>query len=136
MKFNHIGIAVESIERYFQDILGPLFDCKMKSRIYTDPLQDSRVAFVETADGSTIELIEPLSPASPVSTILRNKRGGLHHLCFMADNFENDLAKLKKSKFVLVSSPKKAIAFNNRKIAFFLSPSNELIEIIEPEKQS
>jgi methylmalonyl-CoA/ethylmalonyl-CoA epimerase len=134
MKFDHIGLAVENIQVYFDTVLGPLFNCSMKSEIFTDVLQDSKIAFVATIDGTIIELIEPLSPESPVSAILRNKKGGLHHLCFVADNFQDDIERLKKNKFILVSSAKNAIAFNNRKVAFLLSPSNEVIEIIEPEK--
>jgi methylmalonyl-CoA/ethylmalonyl-CoA epimerase len=135
MRFEHIGIAVENIENYFETVLASGFDCKLISPVYMDVLQDSKVAFAKTCDGTKIELIEPLSSESPVSTILRNRRGGLHHLCFRADHFEQDLEKLRKNKFILVSPPKQAIAFNNRRVAFFLSPANELIELLEEEMQ-
>ncbi len=134
MKFNHVGIAVENIEDYFKTVLEPVFKCKMSSQIYTDVLQRSKIAFVETVDGTCIELVEPLGPDSPVADIIKNKRGGLYHLCFTATNFEEDIENCKKNKFVLVSAPKPAIAFNNRRVAFFLTPAKELIELLEELK--
>jgi methylmalonyl-CoA/ethylmalonyl-CoA epimerase len=132
MQFSHIGIAVESIEKYFLSVLQPVFKCKMTGEIVTDELQSSKIAFAETVDGTCIELVVPLNEDSPVAAILRNRRGGLYHLCFVADNFEADMEKCKANKFVMVSSPKPAIAFNNKRVVFFISPSNELIELLEP----
>ena len=135
MTFNHIGIAVQNIEHYFKTVLQPVFNCEIISEIYTDVLQKSKIAFATTTDGTHIELIEPLGDDSPVSAILKNKKGGLYHLCFTAINFEEDIARCKKNNFILISSPKPAIAFNNRRVAFFFTPSNELIELLEEEEK-
>ena len=134
MKFDHIGLAVENIEQYFKTVLEPVFHCTMTSKIFTDELQGSKVAFAETIDGTTLELVEPMGPKSPVAPILANKRGGLYHMCFLAGDFEKDIERCKKNKFTMISSPKPAIAFNNRRVAFFLTPSNEVIEILEEVK--
>ncbi len=134
MKFNHFGIAVTNIENYFKTVLQPVFNCQTISQIYIDELQKTKIAFVTTIDGTCIELVEPLGDDSPITTILKNKRGGLYHLCFEANNFKQDIETCKQNKFILVSAPKPAIAFNNRYVAFFLTPSNELIELLEEQK--
>lgn len=134
MKFNHIGIAVESIENYYSTVLKPVFNCEIYNEIIIDTLQKTKIAFVKTSDNTCIELVEPLNDNSPVANIIKSKRGGIYHLCFLANHFEQDIETCKKNKFILVSSPKPAIAFNNRKVAFFLTPSNELIELLEEIK--
>src|SRR5690242_4792501 len=118
MNFEHIGIAVKSIEAYFNTILQPVLGVAMLSEIVIDPIQQSKVAFATTSNGMRLELIEPLNEQSPVNQILQKKKGGLYHMCFVADNFEEDIKKCLANKFIAMTQPQPAVAFNNRKVIF------------------
>ncbi len=131
MEFDHIGLAVNNIENYFSTILKPVFGINELSEIFIDPIQKSKVAFASTVNGVRLELIEPLNEESPVYELLQKKRGGLYHLCFVATNFEKDIQNCIRQKFIPLTNPKPAIAFNNRKVIFFSTPSFEVIELIE-----
>jgi methylmalonyl-CoA/ethylmalonyl-CoA epimerase len=131
MKFDHIGLVVADIGEYFAKFLAPVFAVPEITEIYTDNLQRSKVAFAVTENGVRIELIEPLGPDSPVAEILKRKRGGLHHLCFEAVSLDEDIARLKRHGCMMISPPKPAVAFNNRRVVFFFTPTYEVVELVE-----
>lgn len=70
-KLDHVGIAVSSIEAargFYERMLGLTY---MGDELVSG--QNVRVAFLE-AGGTKLELIEPLSDASPVSSFFTEKR--------------------------------------------------------------
>lgn len=134
MKLDHLGLVVEDIEKYFNEFLMPVLGIQELSEIYTDYNQLSKVAFVKTANECRIELIEPLNEDSPVSQALKKKKGALHHMCFIAEDFEEDIKRLQENKCLMISPPKPAVAFNNRRVVFFFTPTYEVIEIVEETK--
>ena len=71
-KISHIGIAVESIEKwldYYKDVLG--LEYRGSEEVAE---QKVRVAFLKIGE-SQIELLEPTSDDSPIAKFLE-KRGG------------------------------------------------------------
>jgi methylmalonyl-CoA/ethylmalonyl-CoA epimerase len=133
MKFDQIGLVVADIREYYEGFLAPVLGVPAMSEIYTDTLQRSKVAFAVTDNGVRIELIEPLGPDSPVAEVLKRKRGGLHHLCFEAQSLETDIARLKEHGCMMISPPKPAVAFNNRRVVFLFTPTFEVIELVEED---
>ena len=85
MKFDHVAIACSSINQYFAEFLQPLLKINNLTEIYTDHNQGVKVAFINLEGGTKLELVEPLSEESPITNILKKKRGGLYHICFVAD---------------------------------------------------
>ena len=82
-RLNHIGIATHSITdsvAYYREVMGAV----EVSEPFDMAEQGVKVCFVDTPDGGTqIELIEPLSDASPIQGFLeKNPLGGQHHVCF------------------------------------------------------
>lgn len=82
-RLNHIGVATPSIAAsvaYYREVMGAV----EVSQPFDMPEQGVKVCFIDTPDGGTqIELIEPLSEASPIHGFLvTNPLGGQHHLCF------------------------------------------------------
>ena len=82
-RLNHIGVATLSIAdsiAYYREVMGAVEVCEP----FDIPEQGVKVCFVDTPDGGTqIELIEPLSEASPIHGFLeKNPLGGQHHVCF------------------------------------------------------
>ncbi len=82
-RLNHIGVATLSIAdsvAYYREVMGAV----EVSEPFDMPEQGVKVCFVDTPNGGTqIELIEPLSEASPIHGFLeKNPLGGQHHVCF------------------------------------------------------
>jgi len=127
---DHVGIAVKSIDeakKFWVDTLG------MKlSRIEEVPDQKVRVAILE-AGGTTIELLEPTSPDSPIQRFIEKRGEGLHHLTLQTDNLAERLKKLKTDGVNLIDE-KPRIGAGGTKIAF-LHPKSAygvLVELCEP----
>ena len=86
-RLNHIGVATPSIAdsvAYYREVMG----AAQVTEPFDMPEQGVKVCFVDTPDqhggaGTQIELIEPLSEASPIHGFLeKNPLGGQHHVCF------------------------------------------------------
>ena len=84
MEFDHVGIAVKNIQQYFDSMLSPILGVHDLSEIIIDPIQNCKIAFATTSNGVRLELIEPLNDDSPIHQILQKKKGGLYHMCFVA----------------------------------------------------
>lgn len=131
MEFDHVGIAVKNIKDYYENILNTVLGIHELSEIIIDPIQNCKIAFATSSNGVRLELIEPLNEESPVNQILKNKKGGLYHMCFVANNFDEDLKHCLANKFIALTKPQPAIAFNNRRVVFLSTPSFEIIELVE-----
>ena len=131
MEFDHVGIAVKNIEEYFQSMLHSVLGMDKLSEIIIDPIQNCKIAFATSSNGVRLELIEPLNEESPVNQILQKKKGGLYHMCFVANHFDEDVKHCLANKFIALSKPQPAIAFNNRRVIFFSTPTFEIIELVE-----
>jgi methylmalonyl-CoA/ethylmalonyl-CoA epimerase len=86
-RLNHIGVATPSIAdsvAYYREVMGAV----QVTEPFDMPEQGVKVCFVDTPtdsgmNGTQIELIEPLSGASPIAGFLaKNPLGGQHHVCF------------------------------------------------------
>ena len=130
-RLHHIGCVVDSITnrvRSYQLDLG----AASGSQIFEDPIQRARVAFLElpTPGGVLLELIEPAAADSPVSRFLE-KGGGLHHLCYEVDDLPGQIQRMKAQLAVLIRSPKPAVAFGGRHIAWMRTRDGLLMEYLE-----
>lgn len=94
---DHVGIAVKSIEaaRVYA-ALGLKID-----HVEIVETQGVRTAFVPVGD-ATLELLEPLSPSSPIAKFIEKRGEGIHHICFRVTNLEEQLARLKETGFRLI----------------------------------
>ena len=127
---HHYGIVVENIEQHYKEYFEIFFDRTHLSATYEDPLQKARVAFIDAA-GGRIELVEPMSEDSPVYAFAKKNKAGYHHICLNTDNIEKSIEELCQKSFMLVSEPKPAIAFANKRVAFLISRNKLLWELLE-----
>ncbi len=112
----------------FQDSMAATWD----GCIYEDPLQKVKLVFLATRPGDAlIELIEPANEDSPVARFLREKGGGLHHLCYEVADLENGIAEMKSRGSLMAKPPKPAVAFQGRRVAWMLTPGKLLVELLE-----
>ena len=82
-RLNHVGVATPEIEAaiaFWREAMG----AAQIGEPFDMVEQGVRVCFVDTPHGGTqIELLAPLSDASPIAGFLeRNPLGGQHHLAF------------------------------------------------------
>ena len=133
MLIDHVGIVVRSLEAGVAQ-WETIFGYKKNSDIVLNTLQKVRVVFLAKQDSLTVKLIEPSEPGSPVSSFAR-KGGGLHHLCFRCDDLAVQIPLLQKqgARFIVMAEPGEA--FNNSKIAFFLTENNLNVELIDTSEQ-
>ncbi|MGY5858135.1 MAG: methylmalonyl-CoA epimerase [Candidatus Thorarchaeota archaeon] len=131
-KIAHIGIAVESIEKwvgYYQDVLGLKYTGAQEISG-----QNIRVAFFEIGD-SKIELVEPTADDSPISKFLEKNGSGIHHIAIQVDDIEAALAKHREAGARLIDNEPR-IGAHNMKIAFIhpKSSGGVLLELCEPSR--
>ena len=131
-KIEHLGIAVESIEKslsIYESLLG-------KSCYKTEIVESEfvKTAFIHVGE-SKIELLEATHPDSPIAKFLEKKGQGFHHVAFDVDDIEAEITRLKKEGFELIHQSAKQGA-DNKMIAFLHPKSTEglLVEICQEKK--
>ena len=104
-RLNHVGVATPSIERSVETY-RTLLGAEAIGEPFDLPAQGVRVCFVD-APNTQVELIEPLSDASPIAGFLRkNPAGGQHHLCFEVPDIHAAVAELKAKGATLLGEPR------------------------------
>ncbi len=131
-KIDHIGIAVRSIaeaRKFYEDGLG--LRCERIEEVVS---QQVRTAFF-TLGETHIELLEPMSPDSPVAVFLDKRGEGIHHIAYLSDDLDRQLQKVREQGGCLINETPVAGA-GNKKIAFVHPKSTHgvLTELCEPEE--
>jgi len=131
MKFSHLGIAVSNIEKAIL-IYRDIFGYKLLSGPYHDPVQKVSVCFLgtEIPRDPEIELVAPLGDDSPINRILSSEIG-IYHLSYEVEDIDRTLANVRAKGCVVISKPVSAVAFAGRRIAWFYTPTHQLIEVVE-----
>ena len=131
-KIHHLGYAVKSVEaasRFYENSFGAE---------PTEPATVEEQGIVATmfkVGESTIELMEPTRPDSPVGKFLARRGEGFHHVAFQVEDLEAALAHLRKSGVELVDEEPKVggggtlTAFVHPKGAFGVL--TELVELLD-----
>jgi methylmalonyl-CoA/ethylmalonyl-CoA epimerase len=130
MKIHHIGILTKSLveTRNALSSQGINFLTAIE-----DPLQQ---AILTISKGDVkIEIVEPLHHNQQLRKILDKFGTHSYHICFEVPQIDwPDVKKYFGHRLVMVSSPKPAILFNNRRVAFYISKHLGLIELLEELK--
>ncbi len=107
-KIHHIGVAVRSLDeslKFYSETLGLPVQASA-----TVEEQGVKAALL-TIGESEIELLEPLSPESPVGRFLERKGEGLHHICFQTPDVAAELEGLKEKGVQLIDqTPRRGLA--------------------------
>lgn len=130
MKLHHIGVVVNNI----QESVGELkyyINFETISAIMPVGSQKVNICFLKIGE-PFLELIEPVSPDSPISEFAR-AGGGVHHLCFEVKDIQSELESFSKKGATILVNPIRG--FDERRIAFVdLNTKNTkcgLIELLE-----
>ena len=130
LKFSHIGVAVPNLEQALATYRD-LFDYTECTGPFDDPIQHVSVCFLAKGGGApTIELVAPKGNHSPVNKILA-KGIGAYHACYEVEDIEQALEFVRARGCIVVSKPVPAVAFEGRRIAWFFTPTHQLMELVE-----
>ena len=127
-KINHVAVAVEDIEtamRFWQDALGIQPD-----HIEEVPSQKAKVAFLPIGE-SEVELVQPTDEETGMAKFLKERGGGVHHLCLEVDDIQEMMNHLKGIGIRLINA--EPLELKGRKLAFIhpKSTGGVLIELYE-----
>jgi methylmalonyl-CoA/ethylmalonyl-CoA epimerase len=133
LRLHHIGYVVASIA----ESAGPIsraLSLRWDGVIIHDPLQFVNVTFLPAnlSAETTVELVEPAGPRSPVREFAE-AGGGWHHVCYEVDDLTAQISQSRAAGGSLVRVPLPAKAFGGRKIAWILTPQKLLVEYLERE---
>jgi methylmalonyl-CoA/ethylmalonyl-CoA epimerase len=122
---HHVGLACTSIvqERHALQPLGAIDDGPM----FEDPGLGIRGRFVRLGS-ARIELLEEIETSGVLAPWLK---GGsrLYHLAYTVSDLDGALASTRGAR--LVRGPLPAVAFDGRRVAFLMTPTLLLLELIE-----
>lgn len=97
-KFHHIGIAVWDIEEtalYYVDA------GYMKAETVIDEIQNVKICFLTKENMPMLELLAPVDENSPVNRILNKMGVSPYHCCYLVDDMEDAVCRLKKKSLSL-----------------------------------
>lgn len=127
LSFHHLGVACRDLARELES--WTRLGYRPEGEAFTDPVQKIHGRFV-VGPGPRLELLAASEPGSPVDGYLQ--RGTkIYHQAFEAADFDAALAGLQATGARVTAGPVPAVAFGGRRIAFLMTPTLNLIEIIE-----
>ena len=130
-KLNHIAIATHRLDdaiKTYKDMLGVKI---------SDPIDQIahgvKVVFIELPN-TKIELLEPLGENSPIEKFLdKNKKGGVHHICFEVEDIDSAIMRLKRDGAAILGDGKAKIGAHGKPV-IFLHPKDFNGTLIELEE--
>lgn len=128
MKIHHIGYAVKNIDFSINE-----FE-KMGYQRYKDKVVDEKRKVViqfMINKGYMIELIAPIGEDSPINNIIKKVGSGPYHICYETNDIEKQIIDLSEDRYILIQKPDKAIAIENRRVAFLFKKGIGIIELVE-----
>lgn len=142
MELNHVGIVVADIAA-FAEVFRKMGFREM-SAPQPDPIQKVLACFVNVCKEPPVhvELLEPTDETSPISNFLKNKGGGLHHLCFNVEDLDRTTQELVQNGIKLVVPPVECSGYDHvfesdgvtgTRIAFFLVSDRLLVELLQKD---
>jgi len=130
-RIDHVAVVVRDLDaalHFYRDLLGI-----MPSRVLDFPQEGVRIAFLPLggANGSEIELLEPINPEGSVARFLEQRGGGLHHICLEVPDIDRALEELRAAGAqVLDETPRRTAEGRG----IFLHPkgtSGVLLELVQ-----
>ena len=130
-KLNHIAIATPKLDeavKTYKNMLG----AKISSPI--DQIDHGvKVVFIELPN-TKIELLEPLGEKSPIENFLeKNKKGGIHHICFEVEDINSAILSLEKHGATVLGDGEAKIGAHGNPV-IFLPPKDFNGTLIELEE--
>jgi methylmalonyl-CoA/ethylmalonyl-CoA epimerase len=131
LELDHVGLIVPDLATG-RDFLATALGITRWTPITDDPTLQVSVQF-GTAPGHplTYELIAPFGEQSPIANALRTGKHILNHLAYLTPSLESSGTHLRASGCYPTGDPLPALAYQGRRVQFWISPLRFVIELIE-----
>jgi len=132
-RLDHIAIAVPNLEaslEFYTKQLG-------MDLITIETVEEQGVRVAKVDAGNThIELLEPLSPDTPVGKFLAKRGSGLHHICMGVDDIADQVNCLVEANVDMIDKQPK-VGAEGARIAFVhpKATGGVLLELSQPVKE-
>ena len=132
MKIHHIGYLVEDVECAAEEFTRLGF--ARTSDVERDLQRDVFILFLRHCDGYVVELIQPVSDASPYYGLRKKYRNAPYHFCYVVDDLQREIEKMTSpgSGNVLLQPPQPAPAIPGcPNVAFLMNRYIGMVELLE-----
>lgn len=129
MKLHHTGYITGNIDETAKafEVLGY---CKQPT--FDDTIQKCFICFLERTTGEPkIELVQPYEDNKTMQKMLTKRGVSPYHLCYEVDDVMAVYDKLLDTEgWLPMFAPVEAIAFDNRKITYFMNAETGFVEFV------
>ena len=136
LEFDHLGLIVPTLAAG-RDFLASTLGITHWTALTDDPGLRVSVQFGAAPPGSlqnagpTYELIAPLGDDSPIANALRQGKHILNHVGYLTPDLDISATHLRDQGCFPAADPHPALAYNCRRVQFWISPLRFVIELIE-----
>ena len=118
-RISHIGIAVKNLDAA-KEMYKKLLNSEPSEE---ETLESQKVKVAKFKVGeSTIELLEPTAPDSPIAKFIEKRGEGIHHIAYESDGINKELSRLDENGFELIN--KEPIAGSDNMQIAFIKPKS------------
>jgi methylmalonyl-CoA/ethylmalonyl-CoA epimerase len=130
---DHIAIAVEDLDAAIS-LFASVFGMKAVHREEI-PGYGVRVATLATG-GTALELVQGITPDSPITKFVAERGPGMHHVAFRVDDIRAALAEMKKRGVALINET--PLSGKQGSLVAFIHPKSTgriLCELVQNRRQ-
>lgn len=132
-KIDHLGIAVENLQEavhLYRDILGLKY---AGEEVVAE--QKVKTAFFPVGE-SSLELLEPTDPESPIAKFLAKRGPGIHHIALRVDDVAQAIEEMKAKGMRMIDEVPR-VGAHGAKIAFVHPKSTPgiLLELCQRDQE-
>jgi methylmalonyl-CoA/ethylmalonyl-CoA epimerase len=128
MEIHHIGYLVKKIRKSIEEFkkLG----YQSETGVIEDSVRNVYISFL-IKDGYRVELVSPIDENSVIFNLMKKYKNSPYHICYMSDNYKDDVTSLSQRGYTLIEEPKIAPALDNKLAVFLVNPTIGMLEVIE-----
>lgn len=131
-RIDHLGVAVEDLDAALA-LYGAALGLPIEHR---EIVEEQGIEAVALPVGeSSIELLRPLGPDTPVGKFLAKRGPGLHHVAYAVDDIDAALAALRAAGARLIDEePRRGLGGSRIAFVHPASTGGVLTELVEPAR--
>ena len=139
MKLHYVGYLVKRIDaarRAFEALGYEAFSLCGAEAVCYDASRQCNICFLKLPERteSYLELIEPVSPDSPVWGLMAKYKNAPYHLCFESTDLSAYIQHLRDSGWAVFQPPAPAPAMDGRSVVFLVHRSAGIVELVSARK--
>lgn len=124
---DHVAYATRNTDNTIGFLATLGFDVKIYKVVIEK--QNVYVSKVSNQKGDVIEIVEPIGYPSAFDDILGERDAAVYHTCFMVDDFEEIVSKVKKAGAIAITRPFESILYEGYRVTHMYHPSFGMFEI-------